>query len=475
MKFSRVIGKHDPDQVAQAEKKLERVFLELGLRPKPSDVGSGLGGSPLLFALLFPVEHIATTHIPTAATTGKRFYWNIQFILSKSLLGLRLIAMHEAWHSLYMHPQRRGRRDQRLWNIAVDYLVNFTVMEDLRFRGRDPAAIFKKELGNFLTLDQLEALCKDPGAIPEDFDIVLIDLDLKSPSPPLPHPEEDRDLTQQEKEAMDQKIETIKFFFADPKLPEAMRSPEKIYQYLLDLQSKYSDSSIFDFGGTIDEHIDAEETQEEMAKRIARAMDMTKRMAGKVPGVLEDELGVLLAPKVRFQDAIRAQMLRSKDGGSKNDWTRFRSRAMFAGLLIPKRIDRHCKFACLLDTSISMSQDDMAYGISQLQSLDQQGEGDIIYADAKVYWDKVVKLKRFNKAALQNLKPIGRGGTILHQFFDEYKKRLGKVDFLIVITDGGLLDSDLTAMKNPQMPVFWLITNEDEFAPPFGRVYKLGD
>jgi predicted metal-dependent peptidase len=475
MKFSKIIGKIEPDLICQAEKKLEKIFLELGLNPKPSSIGTGLGGSPLLFALMFPVEHIATTHVPTAATTGRKFFWNIHFILSKSLLGLRLICCHEAWHCLYMHAQRRGRRDPHLWNIAVDYLVNFTVMDDLKLRGRDPAATFKKELGNFLTLSQLEELCKDPKAIPDDFDTVLVDPDMEMPSLPMPHPEENRDLTQQEKDAMEEKTKMVKFFFADPKLPEAMRSPEKIYQYLLDLQTKYPDSSVFDFGGTIDEHMDAEESQEEMAKRIARAMDMTKRMAGKVPGALEDELGALLAPKIRFQDAIRAQMLRSRDGHSQNDWTRFRSRAFFAGLLIPKRIDQRCKFACLLDTSMSMSKDNMAYGVSQLQSLDQRAEGSIVYADAKVYWDKAIKLQRFNKTTLQNLKPVGRGGTVLASYFDEYKKHLGQADFLIVITDGGLLDEDLAKMKNPQVPVFWLITNEGDFVAPFGKVYKLGD
>ena len=89
MKFSRIIGKIDPAIVAKAERALHAVTLELGLRYSNDFVGNNIGGDPLIFSLIYPIEHVATPNIKTAATDGKRYYWNPKFILSKDRIGLR--------------------------------------------------------------------------------------------------------------------------------------------------------------------------------------------------------------------------------------------------------------------------------------------------------------------------------------------------------------------------------------------------
>jgi len=154
MQFSKIIGNIDDKLVAQAEEKLSAVFLELGTRYDNTAVGSGIGGDPLIFSLLYPMEHVCTMNMPTAGTDGKRYYWNPKFVLKKDRVGLRIVAYHEAGHALYMHPQRRGSRNPKLWNIAVDYLVNGMAMEDLQSRRFNSADMFKKHLGNFVTLQQ---------------------------------------------------------------------------------------------------------------------------------------------------------------------------------------------------------------------------------------------------------------------------------------------------------------------------------
>ena len=122
MKFSKVIGKVDQKLVEQAEDKLSQVFLELGTRYTNEHVGTGMGGDPLIFGLMYPVEHVCTMNIPTAATDGKRYYWNPKFVLKQSKIGLRIVCGHEAWHALYMHPQRRGSRLPKLWNLSLIHI-----------------------------------------------------------------------------------------------------------------------------------------------------------------------------------------------------------------------------------------------------------------------------------------------------------------------------------------------------------------
>lgn len=542
MKFSKVIGKIDQKLVAQAEDKLSRVFLELGTRYTNEHIGTGMGGDPLIFGLMYPVEHICTMNMPTAATDGKRYYWNPKFVLKQSRIGLRIICGHEAWHAIYMHPQRRGSRLPKLWNIAVDYIVNGTVMEDFKARKMDPKEMFTKHLGKYMTLSQYAELLKDPFAKIPGFE----DLQPGTNSPPvsLPAPDEDRELTPQEQKELERREKSTPFYFADPALEEEMKSPEKIYDFLYNLLPKCpkcgsigiykkpnkdkgnkgkspgqgqqdqgsgqnpndqngqggqdpSDQhnhgngnqscdcphqcgecgggiDVFGLGGTVDDHMDTSESEEKLAKRISDAMEAAKKMAGYVPAALEDELGKLTAPKVTWQDIIRSRLLKARAGNGRNDWTRFRSRPMFTGVMVPKRRNYFAHFGCLLDTSGSMSKDDMAFGLSQLCALDERSEGTIVPADSEIYWDKATKVKSCNVEELSKVKVVGRGGTIWAPFFTDYEKRIGKCDFLIVLSDMYLMDTDIANMINPGIDVYWICTsNNTSFTPPFGRLLQI--
>jgi predicted metal-dependent peptidase len=550
MKFSRVIGKIDPQLIEQAEERLSKVFLELAVRYDNKHVGTGYGGDSLIFSLMYPVAHVATLNLPTAGTQGTMYFWNPKFILKQSIKGLRIVCAHEAWHAIYMHPMRRGSRNPKLWNIAVDYIVNGTVMEDFKARGHDAVAEFSKNLGRFMTLPQFCELIKNPYAkIPGFEDIVPVATDPNAPVVELPAPDEDRELTPEECQELEKREKRVKasFFYADPDLGEDMKSPERIYELLYNLlpkcpkcgalgmyqkpkkkddkkdgqekgkgdkgdkgkkkdkgkgkdksdQHEHGDGEpcdcpghepgdqdgdgqndqgqgngqgdadgscdhcgggmdIFGLGGLVDDHMDAQESQEKMAKRIS-----------------EDELGKLTAPIIKWTDVIRCRLLKSRAGNAKNDWTRFRTRPLFSGLLVPRRKSYLSNFGCLLDCSGSMSKDDISFGISQLMGLDDRSEGVIVPADAEVYYDKATKIKKCNAEELTKVKVVGRGGTMFASFFDTYEKNIGKCDFLVIITDGYLLDQDVADMRQPSCDVYWIVTSGASFKAPFGRVFEL--
>jgi predicted metal-dependent peptidase len=551
MKFNKIIGKMDEKLVEQAENKLSQVFLELGTRANNEHVGSGMGGDILIFTLMYPVEHVCTLNMPTAATDGRRFYWNPKFVIKQSRIGLRIICGHEAWHALYMHPSRRGSRLPKLWNIAVDYIVNGTVMDDFKARKMNGAEMFQKHLGKYMTLTQYAELLKNPFQKVKGFD----EIDPTASTTPeveLPSPSEDRELTPKEIKELERRESQPKFYFADPDLEEDMKRPEKIYDFLYallpkcpqcgrvgmyqlpnkDKKGKGKDKDkgkgkekgkgkgkdkgdkgdgdqpgdqnsdgqgdgqgddqgqscdhnspcsgcgggfdIFGLGDTLDDHMDTSETEEKLAKRISEAMESARKMAGHVPAALEDELGKLTAPKIKWTDIIRSRLVRSRAGNSRNDWTRFRSRPMFSGLLVPKRKTYSVNAGVLLDTSGSMSKDDKAYGISQLQSLDDRSELTITCADATIYWDDSIKVKKCNAEELSKIKVKGGGGTVWSEYFSDYEKHIGKCDFLIILSDMYLMDSDVASMINPGIPVYWICTSGNTgFNPPFGKLMQL--
>ena len=240
MKFSRVIGKIEPKLLNAAEEKLSQIFLELATRYTNEHVGSAIGGDPLIFGLMYPVEHVATLNIPTAATDGKRYYWNPKFLLKQSRIGLRIICAHEAWHAIYMHPSRRGSRIPKLWNIAVDYIVNGTVMEDFKHRKMNPGETFTKHLGRYMTLTNYMELLKDPfGVIPGFEDLKPGEAQDNNPSGiNLPSANVDRELTLEEQKELERREKKVKFYYADPDLDEDTKRPEKIYDMLYALLPK---------------------------------------------------------------------------------------------------------------------------------------------------------------------------------------------------------------------------------------------
>lgn len=72
----------------------------------------------------------ATKWCPTAATDGRNFYYNREFIRKLTKEQLLFLMGHEVLHAVYDHLGRRAGRDPQLWNMANDYIVNFTLVKE---------------------------------------------------------------------------------------------------------------------------------------------------------------------------------------------------------------------------------------------------------------------------------------------------------------------------------------------------------
>jgi len=629
MKFSKVIGKCDPKIIKDAEDKLSAVFTELSLGWSNKSIGTNLGGDPLVFQLVYPLPHICDATsiqlddfekkeeeiakriakgeiIPeeekisedikhfrkqmsgkalrTAATDGRRYYWSPTFVNKISRIGLRLVVMHESYHSLYMHPSRRGSRHPRLWNISVDFKVNYNAMEDLKAREiRDYVNVFTKELGEFITLEEYASFLADPF----------------HPPPRLAHFNPTEGLKKMADPAYQDPFgDKPPMYYADSALPDTMKRPENVYEYLLskipkcpvcgklgkykkpeeykalekqikdneekkrkekekqDKKNKTGGSNKkadkgkgdpgascnepghdhgedgdagegegknaspgqgtpnpngqpqpgnggsccggegeqscgcpgcggddseyvdpFGAGDTLDDHIDSDVSEEELGKRISDAMEAAKRMAGKIPGALEDELGSLIAPKITWRDVVRQQMLKKRQGVGRNDWTNPRNRPMFAGLYIPKKRDFSLNMLVAIDCSGSMGADDISFGLSQLQVLDDKAEMSIVPFDTTCYWDAMVKIRKADKENLMKARRKGLGGTMVGDVFRQYHDNVGKVDIVVVISDGFIGDYELDGITVPkETSVLWLVTSHNPaFKPKIGRVLHLRD
>ena len=66
---------------------------------------------------------------PTAATDGRYFYYNRNFISKLSKQECIFLVAHETSHCVYSHMDRRGSRNPKRWNAAADYVINYELHE----------------------------------------------------------------------------------------------------------------------------------------------------------------------------------------------------------------------------------------------------------------------------------------------------------------------------------------------------------
>jgi predicted metal-dependent peptidase len=113
----------------------------------------------------------------TAATDGRKFYYNSEFVNKMPLKQLEFLVGHEILHAVYDHMGRRGDRMPRLSNIAADYCVNqdlvdqrigekisvVPILYDAKFKGQSYEEVYDYlyENADKINMDQLEQMVLD--------------------------------------------------------------------------------------------------------------------------------------------------------------------------------------------------------------------------------------------------------------------------------------------------------------------------
>ena len=112
-KFKNLLGPTDPKVDREVREKL--ITARVGLLLRASFFGN--------LATRLTLTN-ADEWCPTAATDGRRFYYNTRFINLLKPKEIEFLFGHEVLHCVYDHFGRRGDRDPMLFNIANDYCVN---------------------------------------------------------------------------------------------------------------------------------------------------------------------------------------------------------------------------------------------------------------------------------------------------------------------------------------------------------------
>ena len=150
---SKVVTVTDPKVDAAAKEKLVTARIGLLLR------------APFFGNLATRMNLInADDWCPTAATDGRRFYYNSEFVNKMPLKQVEFLVGHEVLHAVYDHMGRRGSRDPKIWNIADDFCVNWDLVEQ-RVGEKIPVALYDSKYKGMSAEEVYDDLMKNANKI----------------------------------------------------------------------------------------------------------------------------------------------------------------------------------------------------------------------------------------------------------------------------------------------------------------------
>lgn len=247
-------------------------------------------GYPFLGALAMRLDLVPVVdcRLSTAATDGESLFFDAQYMAEQDARTRLFIMAHEIWHCAALHIPRRGDRDQKIWNLAVDHETNHVLGE--QGMTIPPGAVHYPAYAG----DNAETV----------YATLWRNLRRHLPRGGLANPHDP---------ARNMAIPT-----SGPVDPDyCPASDERIWK--------------------------------QWPRRVTVAAQQARRLYGRQPGWLDRLLDVVGEPAVPWQELLRRFVERSH--ASEYHWTRPNRRFISQGLILPGRHGEHLSLAVGIDAS----------------------------------------------------------------------------------------------------------------------------
>lgn len=362
--------------------------------------------------LLMHMKFALDPNIGTAATDGERVYFDPKFLDKISDRELVFIMMHEIMHVALRHTSRTGDRDDFLFNVACDIVVNSNI---LQAAGGDLSSITLSQYGESMHL--------------------------------TPKGDEGSHYTAEEVYEMFSSLSAsrrkqLKHGFADD-------------------HSRW--------GTADDEALDAL-----WKNRIRDALEACRTRGGQtgrgtIPLGVERKIEELMHPRtdwrVLLNDFVQEEV---------TDYSFLPPDRRFSDspFLLPDFNETETtvkNILFMIDTSASMSKKEITQAYSEIKgAIDQFGgnlEGWLGFFDAAV----VPPIPFTDENEFRIIRPKGGGGTDFGVIFDYIRREMAEQELasIIILTDGCAPFPEESAAMG--IPVLWMINN-NYVEPPWGKV-----
>ncbi len=240
-------------------------------------------------------------------------------------------------------------------------------------------------------------------------------------------------------------------------------SAEKIYDILPKDIVKQIKVQLDLIEGGSGEEGDSEELEQEWKEAISDAIQKNK---GNLPAGMEELISEILYPKLSWQEILYKYLQSSK---GQNDFTAypFDRRHIYREIYLPSLCGEMIEVCCAIDTSGSMSREELTKCFSEVRGICS------MFGEYKIYFFQcdcalTEELEITSESDIPNIAK-GRGGTSFVPVF----KRIEEMELeylpLIYFTD---LEGEFPKIKRND--VYWVTENENH-PVPFGEIIKIED
>ena len=368
-----------------------------------------MSGNGFYGILLMHMKFALNESVRTAATDGEKLYFAPSFLEDISDRELVFILQHEILHVVLRHCLRTGDRDNFLFNVACDIVVNSTILESSR---NDLRSITLAKYGESMHI--------------------------------APDGKEGCNYTAEEVYEM---------------LKSSGNHGQQGRMALTDDHSRWGTSR-------------TEGLAEEWTQRIREAYEASKKGRGTIPAGLRRQIEKLLAPvtdwRTILNDFVQEEI---SDYSLMPPDRRYGDSPFF--LPDFNDMDETVKnILFMIDTSGSMSNEEITQAYSEIKgAIDQYSgklEGWLGFFDAEV----TNPLPFSDISEFLVIEPYGGGGTSFEAVFDYVRDEMRDTEIasIIILTDGYAAFPDKSAAMG--IPVLWMINNED-VDPPWGKTVRI--
>ena len=399
---------------------------------------------PFLGALVMhlPMKAADPKWCKTTATDARNFYFNPDYIGRLTLEQTQFVLAHEAMHCALSHFNRRNHRQKHRWDVACDYAVNM-ILDDERMHGPDNALMNAAYRG--LTAEEIyPVLHEDPPE--ETQDMHLFD---NEPS------EGGGEGEQQEKDDAEQgKGQGEK---SDSSEGESGSKPEQQEQQAGE-GSQESEPQQASESQTPPPPTDPDKLDEQWKSRLAAAAQGA-RQAGKLSQSMMRLVDNLLAPQLPW----RALLARYMMNAARDDYSFQRTSRREGDALMPRLYSQSVNVIVVLDTSGSVTRDELHEFLSEIDALKTQVRAAVTLhaCDDKLDASGPWRYAMWESMALP-VEISGGGGTDFQPVFEWVAKEQLNPDLLVYFTDA----EGQFPEREPAYPVAWLVKGKAR--TPFG-------
>ena len=396
------------------------------------------------------VEVARDSWCTTAATDGFSIYWNPAFFAGLDEEKVMGVLAHELLHVVLAHIDRRGTRDEELWNISIDHAVNLYLIDqgfdlpanrlaDQRFRNRTAEDIYAQLKANpSLLMPQTKPVARQPTVQKKN----LIRIGKKKGIP----------------DETDNPSQTETGKGSD------VRSPGGF-----DIHVKPTDPRV--------SANQRERPSGEDLRRLIRElqMDMYREVGrGNLPAEFTEAFKHSSASKVPWQ----ALLARCFNGIRRDDYRYLppSKKHLWRGIYLPSiGVPGPQTIVCAIDTSGSIQGQIAEQFLAEVSKLRMSAKCKlyIVQCDAAIQKVEAYESWETPGALSGNTKLLGRGGTDFRPVFGWVKREVipadGVPDFIVYLTDGYGTFPENWAI----CPTIWVAPDEARKEFPFGSVIRM--